>query len=501
MNLIKNMLPLPDFKLNKADTLLKKSLLPLLEKNQVVDAKVLKLISPSKAELLILGKKVVADTSESSNLAKANLAKGDTIQLKVTDQGHLNILKVIPEKVLPQNTASENLKTSAQPAMHSASSLKTASLNPNLNSTTAVNSNISKHSNSAIQFFAKNQPFEGFTKLAAALFSNLKELTEKKFSVITNTTPQKVLVKNLSEQFQTDKSSANNLTNQVHTDKASANNLINHLQTDKPVMDKADIKNLLMSVALKSGKTDVDFLPRLLQKSGILMESKLADMLKSPASLSTEIYSNSASDSPKVSSPLSYPTPPSPSSFIQEDIKGAVLNFIANSGFEASESLSLNDIHSFQEFVQNLENVQLLNSHLSESGKYIIPFPLFSGDQFSFGQLLIDLGNKDKDDEKGSSKENSLLKVSLFLDMTNLGPVRADFSVLKNNITGGFQVSDQETANFFNSMLSELKERLQTHQFNVHKIECRMVEPEKLAEKSIINELLKSEDHGLSLMI
>lgn len=490
------MLPLPDFKLNKADTLLKKSLLPLLEKNQVVDAKVLKLISPSKAELLILGRRVIADTSESSNLAKANLAKGDTIQLKVTDQGHLNILKVTPEKVLPQNTASENLKTSAQPAMHSAPSLKTASLNPNLNSTTAVNSNISKHSNSAIQFFAKNQPFEGFTKLAAALFSNLKELPEKKSSVTNNSSittkniPEKVLVKNLSEQLKPDKASTNSLKSQV--------------QTDKPFMDKADIKNLLMSFALKSGKIDVDFLPRLLQKSGILMESKLADMLKSPSSASTEIYSNPASDSPKASasSPLtSSPAPPAPSSFIQEDLKGAVLNFIANSGFEASESLSLNDIHSFKEFVQNLENVQLLNSHLSESGKYIIPFPLFSGDQFSFGQLLIDLGQKDKDDENGSSKENSLLKVSLFLDMTNLGPVRADFSVLKNNITGGFQVSDQETADFFNSMLSELKERLQTHQFNVHKIECRVVEPEKLAEKSIINELLKSEDHGLSLMI
>lgn len=313
---------------------------------------------------------------------------------------------------------------------------------------------------------------KGLPNLQRRLFSNLKELPEKKSSVTTN----------------------------------YENSLKNQLQTDKPFMDKADIKNLLMSVALKSGKTDVDFLPRLLQKSGILMESKLADMLKSPSSGSTEIYSNPASDSPKASaaSPLtSSPAPPAPapSSFIQEDIKGAVLNFIANSGFEASESLSLNDIHSFQEFVQNLENVRLLNSHLSESGKYIIPFPLFSGDQFSFGQLLIDLGQKDKDDENGSSKENSLLKVSLFLDMTNLGPVRADFSVLKNNITGGFQVSDQETADFFNSMLSELKERLQTHQFNVHKIECRMVEPEKLAEKSIINELLKSEDHGLSLMI
>ncbi|MBF0302802.1 MAG: hypothetical protein HQK73_07160, partial [Desulfamplus sp.] len=158
MNLIKNMLSLPDLKLNNAEALLKKSLLPILEKNQVVDAKVLKLISPSKAELLILGKKVIADTSESPNLAKANLAKGDTIQLKVTDQGHLNILKVIPEKVISQGV---------------------------IHSTSVPNSSLSRLSDSALQFFAKNQPFEGFTKLAAALFPNLKEspeLTKKEIS-------------------------------------------------------------------------------------------------------------------------------------------------------------------------------------------------------------------------------------------------------------------------------------------------------------------------------
>ncbi|MBF0302803.1 MAG: flagellar hook-length control protein FliK, partial [Desulfamplus sp.] len=344
-------------------------------------------------------------------------------------------------------------------------------------------------------------------------------LTKKEISVLTKESSE--LTKNSSVALQ--------------PDKLILKNVIERIPTDKPVMDKADIKNLLMSVALKSENVEVDFLPRLLQKSGILMESKLADIVKmknfsatsqKSESISQKLQSSSSSsiststsfltstsssfestESPQNSNSVQIAPFPTKSSsansaaFIQEDIKGAVLNFIANSGFEASESISLNDIHSFQEFVQNLENVQLLNSHLSESGKYIIPFPLFSGDQFSFGQLLIDLGQKDKDDENGSSKENSLLKVSLFLEMTNLGPVRADFSVLKNNITGGFQVADQETADFFNSMLPELKERLQTHEYNVHRIECRVVEPEKLAEKSIINELLKSEEHGLSLMI
>ncbi len=531
MNFIKNMLSLPDLKLNKAETVLKKSTLPLLEKNQVVDAKVLKLLSPSKAELLILGKKVVADTSASSNLVNSNLAKGDTIQLKVTEQGYLSILKVLPEKVMSEivKTSGDSIPSSvhSHQATHSKATSNFAS--PTTQNPTPA-SNLTHLSDSALQFFAKNQPLEGFTRLAATLFPNisdpkniiplkntataLKDLatpehTKKETTFITKDSISSVkkeppiLIKEpfvLTKESQAPILEKNSLLTQEDRDILS--NFSKQIQTDKPVIDKADIKNLLMSVSLKSSKTDVDFLPRLLEKSGIMMEGKLADMVKFPASLSTEIYSNPASDSPKLSSSLNpSPAPPSPSSFIQEDIKGAVLNFIANSGFEASESNSLSDIHPFKEFVQNLENVQLLNSHLSESGKYIIPLPFFSGEQFGFGQLLIDLGKKKQDDDNGSSKENSLLRISIFLDMTELGPIRADFSVLKNNITGGFQVSDQDTANFFNSMLSELKERLQTHQFNVHKIECRVVELEKLAEKSIINELLKSKEHGFSVII
>ncbi len=358
-------------------------------------------------------------------------------------------------------------------------------------------SKLSALSNSALQFFAKNQPFEGFTKLASALFPNIKNSADHAKEGV------------ISKQME-----------QTHSDAL--------------VADKTTMKNLFMSAALKSDKADVNFLPQLLQKSGILMEKKLSDMVKNALSSSqksgVQKSATSASDIPqnrilKANSPLTSNSSltsnnsltsnsslipdsstvqdksplPNPANLVQEDIKGAVLNFIASSAFEASEPLSVQDVHVFTGFIKNLENVQLLNSHLSESGKYIIPFPMFSNDQFSFGQMMIDLGQKDKDN--GSPRENSLLRVSLFLEMTNLGPVRADFSVLKDNITGGFQVSDEETANFFKLMLPELKERLQTHGYNVHRVECRVVEPEKLSEKSIINELLKSEEHQFSVMI
>jgi hypothetical protein len=495
--LIKNSLSLADLKLElkllKTDSIVKKSLLPILEKNQVVDAKVLKFISPDKAELLILGKKVVADTP-----ASANLTKGDTIQLKVTEQGQLNILKVIPERVAsgsvtpsidptklsdntPLNPTKSSVNTPLNPTKSSVntplSSTKLSTntpLSPNQHSASTINNSLGRISDSALQIFARNQPFEGFTNFAASLFSNLKESSL--------------------------------------------------VQPDKQI---TDIKNLLMSIALKSEKAEVDFLPKLLQKSGILMEKKLADMVKKGSdslpkfeSVSqTSSYSKSvlASSGEILKDAFTEPSlnkatqqsltnNSTSASIIKDDIKGAVLNFIATSGDGGSAVLSLENrelpnINVFKEFIHNLESVQLLNSHLSESGKYIIPFPLLNGEHLSFGQLLIDLGENRKENANRDSKENSLLKVSLFLDMTNLGPIRADFSVLKNNITGGFQVADEEIANFFKLMLPELKERLQTHDYNVHKIECRVVESEKLAEKSIIKELLKSEEHGLNLMI
>ncbi|MBF0211726.1 MAG: flagellar hook-length control protein FliK [Desulfamplus sp.] len=390
------------------------------------------------------------------SLPDLKLIKSD-IKTKVAEQGKPNILKAIPEKIAPENLSQTPQKTAPQ---------KPADL---------------KLKELAVQFFAKNSPFEGFAKLADTLSLN---------STFLNPTKQ-----NANQ----DSSLSSNIKNNNLNSELTNTNLT---ETTSTILDsksdiKTAIKNLLLLVSLKSEKVDINFLPKLIEKSGMLMERKLADIIQNGSlSLSeSQSYLEQKSDQPKS-------LPNFAANFVKDDIKGAILNFIAEStSKESFSSESLQDIKVFQEFIQNLENVQILNSHISESGKYIIALPMFASDMFSFGQLLIDLGQKDKDDDNPSSKENSLLKVSLLLDMTNLGPIRADFSILKDNITGGFQVNSEEIADFFNLMLPELKERLLAHGYNVHKIECRAVEPEKLAEKSLINEIIKSEDHNFSVMI
>ena len=61
----------------------------------------------------------------------------------------------------------------------------------------------------------------------------------------------------------------------------------------------------------------------------------------------------------------------------------------------------------FKGFLQTLEKVQLLNSHLSDSGKYLVPLPIFSGGQFSFGQLYFDMGGKRTGMGRGSGPHHN----------------------------------------------------------------------------------------------
>ncbi|SLM29236.1 hypothetical protein MTBBW1_1730034 [Desulfamplus magnetovallimortis] len=328
--------------------------------------------------------------------------------------------------------------------------------------------------------------------------------------------------------------------------------------------------SLLLNISLKSGSADFLLIPRLLEKSGLLLEKKMVNYIQSNSNPEQKtidyIQSNTRSEkqmenyrhnnsllekkdlgfnpnnpsdikesrgaekmlrqdlfeqnrfanNPETSgarhsftheaaarfAPAFDKTMPNPDVLLPgrisgnnltEDLKSMALQLT-----ESSDRLENVDIEAIKSFAQNLEKVQLVNTHLSESGKYLIPFPILLNGQFSFGQMFIDIG--DKDSEKASRADN-LLKVSLFLSMTQLGPVRADFSMLKNNISGVFQVSDPDTANFFNQMLPELTKNLQKHDYFVRNVTCRVVEHEMLSEKSLINEILQQEPEGFRAVI
>ena len=119
------------------------------------------------------------------------------------------------------------------------------------------------------------------------------------------------------------------------------------------------VKDLLHDLALKSGKADTDFLPRLIEKIGMSLENKTAKLLQGRMAL------------PELKQSLSV--------LLNHDVKALIQKevFMAEPGHPES----LNMAASFSE---TLENFQLLNHHSSESGRFLLPFPVFSEDVFRF---------------------------------------------------------------------------------------------------------------------
>ncbi|MBU1196493.1 MAG: hypothetical protein KKE62_11695 [Proteobacteria bacterium] len=222
---------------------------------------------------------------------------------------------------------------------------------------------------------------------------------------------------------------------------------------------------LLHELALKSEKADPRFLPRLMQKGGMALENKLARIFVDNPTM------------PEIKTALE--------NLLSQDLKGSVLKHMLGgaqgTGSEAYRAIS--------GFVDTLESFQMLNHTNSDSGRFLLPFPVFSDNSFQFGQLLIDTGQKNA--KEGDGAEN-LIRISFLLDMTRLGPMRADFSILKKDITGQFLFQDDQTCDYVKSMIGDLKKRLSGLEYTVHRLECKTAQKEEIQETCLLEPLMKS---------
>jgi hypothetical protein len=237
--------------------------------------------------------------------------------------------------------------------------------------------------------------------------------------------------------------------------------------------DNTELLELLKSISLKSDKTDKNYLPRLLDKSGILFEQKAVDLLKQAKGI-------------KLNQEVA--------NILKSDIKGYVLNQLQSAASQNQGTLKV-----FSEYSANIENFQTLNAQSSDTGKYLIPFPVFANDSFTFGQLLIDLGNSTE--EKKQENKERVINISFLLNMSKLGALRADFSIYKKAISGAFNLSSKEVCDFVEAMLPELKERLAKIEYLVHNIECKVVLKEDLSSTSFIESFTQKEDRVLSIIV
>ena len=239
--------------------------------------------------------------------------------------------------------------------------------------------------------------------------------------------------------------------------------------TDITGITRPTVKALLYDMALKSGEPEERFVPKLIDKSGLLWEKKMAQTL---------LGKTFASD---INAQLD--------NLFKQDMKGQLLKELsmADAGkFEAVKSAAA--------FSETLENFQLLNHHSSDTGRLLLPFPIFSASVFRFGQLFIDTGGKTN---KQNKTADNLIRISFLLDMTRLGPLRADFSILKNEITGRFLFKDEASCAYVRSMLPDLETRLAAVDYHVRQIKCAMAKQEDIQQTCFIEALVNAHDDSI----
>jgi hypothetical protein len=235
-----------------------------------------------------------------------------------------------------------------------------------------------------------------------------------------------------------------------------------------------NVKALLNEISLKSGKSDPEFLPRLLNKIGLSWEKKISDL-----SINSQAGGVSKFQIDKL---------------ISQDMKANILKLLL-----FGEAQRVDPSATALSFHDSVENFQQLNHHSSDSGRYLLPFPVFSESGFNFGQLLIDLGNSDQED---GDNEKRVINISFLLEMSELGPLRADFSILNKEITGCFLLQDDKIRHFVQTMIPELKTRLSNLSYNVHKIDCLVAKPADIEPNCLVETILKeTDDNVLNIII
>ncbi|NDY70937.1 hypothetical protein DO021_05405 [Desulfobacter hydrogenophilus] len=242
-------------------------------------------------------------------------------------------------------------------------------------------------------------------------------------------------------------------------------------QVREPVLN-----DILMGLSLKSDVRDDQFLPKIIENMGLSFEKKLANGLEN------------ALDKKTVAHVIKH--------LAGQDLKAASLSL---AGMESDP----NKATVLKHISDALDNFAQLNVKSGDSGqsqdgiRFLLPFPVWREDGFDFGQLMVDMG------KTGTTKtEKKILSVSFLLNMTALGPLRADFSILDKTITGRFLLENQEICNYLTPKVSELRQRLSGIGYQAGNIDCQVARPEQIAPTSLMLSMKTPDDmQGLNIVV
>ncbi len=236
------------------------------------------------------------------------------------------------------------------------------------------------------------------------------------------------------------------------------------------VRDKELLNNLIINISKKLFPNPTpDTLMKSIHESGLGWENKIRELLVSNTHQPAEIQN-----------------------LLAGDLKGLLSKLITSTD---GKNEHLNNLFSM------IQNVQLLNHFGSEQdGKIFIPLPLqFPDGSFTVGQLLIQADQHSNDQSGKKEKRDGFFKISFLLELSNLGPLRADIAVRGRQISGRFLTVKEETRNILEKNLPDFIAAFNDRGFSISHLECHVKEPKQVND-TLVKEIIRKESCSINLV-
>lgn len=236
------------------------------------------------------------------------------------------------------------------------------------------------------------------------------------------------------------------------------------------IKEKETLEELVSEISKNLiSKPTADLLKEFIDQSGLGWENKLRELIAIKAHTQDNI-----------------------NALLLSDLKGMISKLIASSSGE-------NEI--FNKFVSMVKNLQLLNHFgYEQDGKIFIPLPLqFSDGFFTVGQLLIKSDYPCNGRRKKNERGNEFYRISFLLELSNLGPFRADLTVQGKNIFGRFLTVKEKAKSIIEKNLPSFITAFNKRGFTILHLECQLKEAKQVRD-TLIEEIVPKNSSNINLV-
>jgi hypothetical protein len=181
---------------------------------------------------------------------------------------------------------------------------------------------------------------------------------------------------------------------------------------------------------------------------------------------------------------------------LRGDLKGMVSKLIFQQRGETAD---------LKRFVAVIESLQLLNRMTMEQERSLfLPVPLqFPDGLLSIGQLLIHMPQNGEDgapETRGKrGGRHGKVRITFLLELSHLGPLRVDLSLMDREISGRFLLSTEEALSRVRDQISSFTQNLIEKGFSIGHLEYECDTPETV-KRPLVTQILQMEDRNLSLI-